>query len=202
MSSNVSQRACKRYICHTAILCGNDPHRHTHIHYSSTRIWGHNILHDRLQHNKHREMVLLHGLCFMTLIASVSFSHIFITMFGSYRVAQIILMVVISVIIVFAGPYINTKTIPVYYIWAPWVSYFAYAFKGSFIMKLLAVFTCDDGVPEASCPVQTDKDAIAYYGLGDYSLVGALFLAYGFLTGWTLVCFVISYFLLRYRRFS
>lgn len=143
------------------------------------------------------------GLCFMTLIASVSFSHIFITMFGSYRVAQIILMVVISVIIVFAGPYINTKTIPVYYIWAPWVSYFAYAFKGFFYNEIIGLsFTCDDGVPEASCPVQTDKDAIAYYGLGDYSLVGALFLAYGFLTGWTLVCFVISYFLLRYRRFS
>lgn len=143
------------------------------------------------------------GLCFMTLIASVSFSHVFITMFGSFRVAQIVLMVVISVIIVFAGPYINTKTIPVYYIWAPWVSYFAYAFKGFFYNEIIGLsFTCDNGVPEDSCPIRTDKDAIAYYGLGNYSLVGALFLAYGFLVGWTIVCFAISYFLLRYRRFS
>ena len=143
------------------------------------------------------------GLCFMTLVASVSFSHVFITMFGSFRVAQIILMVVISVIIVFAGPYINTKTIPVYYIWAPWVSYFAYAFKGFFYNEIIGLsFTCDDGVPEDSCPIRTDRDAIEYYGLGNYSLVGALFLAYGFLVGWTLVCFAISYFLLRYRRFS
>lgn len=143
------------------------------------------------------------GLCFMTLIASVSFSHVFITMFGSFRVAQIVLMVVISVIIVFAGPYINTKTIPVYYIWAPWVSYFAYAFKGFFYNEIIGLsFTCDNGLPEDACPIRTDKDAIAYYGLGHYSLVGALFLAYGFLVGWTVVCFAISYFLLRYRRFS
>lgn len=142
------------------------------------------------------------GLCFMTLLATVSFSHVWVAMFANYRVAQVLTMVIVSVIIVFAGPYINASTIPVYYIWFPWVSYFAYAFKGLFFNEVWGLtFTCGD-VPEESCSIRTYEDAIAYYGQGNYTLTGALFLAFGFLVGWTLVCFILSYILLRYRRFS
>ena len=53
-------------------------------------------------------------------------------------------MIFMAVFIVFAGPYINSKSIPSYWLWMPWVSVFSYAFRGLMYTVLYGrEVTCD-----------------------------------------------------------
>lgn len=141
-------------------------------------------------------------LLYFTLIASISLGYFFVSLFGTYVLAQMCVMVVLSIIIVFAGPYINSKSIPSYWKWMPWFSFYAYSFRGLFYNEVTGrTFTCDP-LPPDQCSIQTGEDAIRAYGLGGFSLAGAILTGLGYMTGWIGICFLLTYLNLRYRRFK
>jgi len=141
-------------------------------------------------------------LLYFTLISSISLGYLFVSLFGTYVLAQMCVMVILSIIIVFAGPYINSKSIPSYWKWMPWFSFYAYSFRGLFYNEVIGrTFTCAP-LPPSECPIQTGEDAIRAYGLGGFSLTGAILTALGYMTGWIGICFLLTYLNLRYRRFK
>lgn len=136
---------------------------------------------------------------FLLVQANVSFGYVFISLSKQFRTAQICIMTILSIFVVFGGPFINENSIPSYWSWMPWVSYFAYAFKGLFYNEIVGLtFECST----PGCTPPTDTDIIAAYGLEGYSLTGALLLSMGYLAGWSLIMYIIAYFGLRYRRFD
>lgn len=66
------------------------------------------------------------------LYSVLSISLTFTFMFRSYVTASVSLMVFLAITLVFAGPYINSRSIPSYWKWMPWFSVFAYSFRALF----------------------------------------------------------------------
>lgn len=65
----------------------------------------------------------------LLLYAILSMSIAFTYATNNYVNASVILMVILTILVVFAGPQINVDSIPDYYKWMPWISMFAYSYK-------------------------------------------------------------------------
>lgn len=134
------------------------------------------------------------------LYSVMSISLAFTFMFRSYVTASVSLMVFLAITLVFAGPYINSRSIPSYWKWMPWFSVFAYSFRALFYVIVWGkTVKCPPG---GYCPVRTIQELLEYYGMSGFSLTGAIGVGIGYMVLWTGCFMTAAYFLLRFRRFS
>lgn len=126
----------------------------------------------------------------------MSFALCFVFAFRSFVTGSVFESVFLGIFMVFSGAFINGKSVPKYWLWMPWVSVFSYAFK-ALIYIIFDGLNIECDLASGLCPTVIDS-----FGLGGYSLTGAVFLGLGYMSGWILVFMLLSYLFLRYRRFQ
>lgn len=149
--------------------------------------------------DKFTQFLLFYALTVMTLYSIIMFSLFFMNMCKSYVLAVAIFTVTLAILMMFSGPFIKIDKVPSYWVWMTWVSPFTYLSRGFIHIIFHGVpVTCST---PPFCLFYDYNGAIDYLGFGLLDYSGSLWLSFGYITGWTILWYHISYIALRYRRF-
>ncbi|KAL9649908.1 hypothetical protein ABK040_011381 [Willaertia magna] len=110
------------------------------------------------------------------------------------EVANTITPILLVAIILFGGFYINAASIPMYFIWIYYASFFKYGFEALVLNEFTGMtITCDPG---EYCTYKTGEDVIAFYSMT--TVISNIWIDIAFIYAISIVYRILAYFIMRF----
>lgn len=120
------------------------------------------------------KVFIFYGLIILTSITAISMGNFLMFAFQDPTIAQTIMPMLFVPMMVFSGFYSNNKAVPVYFIWAPYISLIQYSFASIAINEFTGLhFTCTkDELKQYNgvCPYNTGEDYLNFRELQNLAI--------------------------------
>mmetsp|Transcript_12407 Transcript_12407/g.21004 ORF Transcript_12407/g.21004 Transcript_12407/m.21004 type:complete len:659 (+) Transcript_12407:234-2210(+) len=128
----------------------------------------------------------------VSMVAS-SYTSFVGTLTGNAKVAQAVSPIFIVIMLIFGGFFINTNSIPVYFIWLQYLSFFKYSYEAAIVNEFTGLtFTCDASVQRNGvCPMPDGQYVIyEYLKLGKLSIWANILVLVGMVLAYRLAAYL------------